>query len=426
MTLEKTIQATFKGVPFLVNTETQEGGRKVAIHDYPGSDSRFVEDLGKIPGAFTIRGFVSSDKSVDNWLQNDRRLTTALEDSSEGILEMSVFGIRKVKALNYSKTIRQTAVGRVDYVLSFMVTKATPSPAVAASSTETVAQRAKSALSITDTIFAEDFKVPVIARTTQVSTYDGEILVKTIGDSIASLAQDLGQVTSKVNVIRDNINDLVRDPITYAQELFGGEGLFGTIFDGVSATRDALNALSDLCRAGYNLSTDFKSIEDFTLSNAEQSFDIPVFADNAAYRITNNDSRLFIVNSMRSSLFVNYLQIAASSDYDTDSEINITISDINDVYENVVLLNDVDPLLALALDKCRIECLNVLETKIQVTPKVIDFNLRVPTEDIELTYRLYAEEFESSDDLVSKAEVLTKLNGILPMNFSGDVLVLKV
>ena len=46
--------------------------------------------------------------------------------------------------------------------------------------------------------------------------------------------------------------------------------------------------------------------------------------------------------------------------------------------------------------------------------------------DVELAYRLYAEDFNNSDELSEKADILTDLNVILPNRYKDTVEVLKV
>ena len=142
--------------------------------------------------------------------------------------------------------------------------------------------------------------------------------------------------------------------------------------------------------------------------------------DVTSYTVTVNDSLLSsdqITDTWYSDTLI----------YLTDSDINDVIADIDEVYQNVILSLDIDPLVSLAIDKCRIDALNVLNGKIQTTPKVVDFELFVPTVDVELEYRLYAEDLGNEPEaLTTKADVLTELNGILPNRYKGIVQVLKV
>lgn len=413
--IDKTVKAKFKGVPFFVRVETHEGGRKVAVHEYPGSDVRFVQDLGKRPGIYRIIGYVGGE----NWIQDSARLTTVLEEETEGILELSTFGRFKVKAQFFSSVVKQRELGIVEYTITFLVSRPNPSPAKALSSVQTTAGAALRAMLAVEDSVAGNLEVPDLASTTLVSEYDGVQHTTSVLDRIKKLGQNVDSLTGFADNIRDNISDLVRDPVAYASDMFTG-GLLGNVFDIVEASRDTLNALSELCRVGYNLAVDFESIENDLLSNAIQSFDIPEFADNTSYRNLNNSNRLVITNGVRIALFGIYLKLAAGNEYLTDSEIEEVISDINDIYENIVLVAITDPVAALSIDLCRIEALNVLDTKIQITPKVEDFRLRAATVDVELAYRLYAETVDGVDSLTERAGVLTDLNNTLPNRFLSE------
>jgi prophage DNA circulation protein len=422
--ITQTIQASFKGVPFNIDTETQDGGRKVAVHEYPGSDKRFVEDLGKKPGIFRVLGYISS-KDNDDWLQQARRLTTVLEESTEGILELTIVGPIKAKAQTFSKTLKQTEIGRIDFNITFLISTPNPSPVKAPSSVQTVATTAVNLLDAAEVWLSDSLEVPTQETEARVSGYDGTQHMNVIAETIQNLGQEIDTVTSLTDNVRDNINDFVREPTAYAAALFN-DGVLGEVFSTIEVSRISLKAASELTRLGYNLATDFESIEEEILTNIDQSFDIPAFADDTQYRLTNNRNRFAITNSLRIGLFAIYLRQAAANEYQTDSEINEVISDINDVYENILLIDGVTPTVALSVDACRIETMNVLETKIQNTPNVESLTLNTPTIDVELAYRLYAEEFVDVDGLTDKAIVLTELNDILPTRYIGEVEVLKL
>jgi len=433
---QKTVEASFKGIPFYVETETQEGGRKVAIHEYPGSDNRFVQDLGLEPGIFRVRGYVAdappktvaiapSVTIIGGWQQADQDLTNAFEKEEEGLLVLSTFGSVRVKAHRFSKTQDQKELGIIRYNMTFLVTTPNPSPVKAPSSEFTVAAKASAVLEVVETDMSELWITPTEATEVFVGEYDGGQVADSLADGISGLGQNLDGVTKYATNIRTNISDFVRDPIAFASAMFN-DGLLGAIFDTVAASRDTVNALSELCRVGYNLGNDFQTIKDDALSNAIKSFDIPKFADDAKYRITSNKNRVTITNNTRIAVFAIYMKDAVKIDYTTDSEINAVISDINDVYENVITISDVEPIVALTLDECRIDALKVLEAKLLTTPNVETYTLNVPTVDIELAYRLYAEEFNTVDGLVLTSGVLTDLNDILPSRFKGDVEVLRL
>lgn len=105
--------ASWNGLPFLVRTETVRSGRRLAVHEYPFKDAVWPEDLGKLPRAFAIEGFVVGDDCAAQRL--------ALQDASEtegpGQLVHPTFGAVTVSLVSFTSAARQD-LGRV-YELRF-------------------------------------------------------------------------------------------------------------------------------------------------------------------------------------------------------------------------------------------------------------------------------------------------------------------
>lgn len=50
--------ASFRGVPFHVEQDETEGGRRAATHEFPGRDTPYTEDLGRKASTVTVEGYV--------------------------------------------------------------------------------------------------------------------------------------------------------------------------------------------------------------------------------------------------------------------------------------------------------------------------------------------------------------------------------
>lgn len=72
--------ASFRGVPFKVDTVAQAGGRRAAVHEFPYRDTPLVEELGRQARRFQVEGYVLG---ADYVLQR-QRLVAALEGASAG------------------------------------------------------------------------------------------------------------------------------------------------------------------------------------------------------------------------------------------------------------------------------------------------------------------------------------------------------
>lgn len=53
--------ASYKGVPFYVDRDREEGGRRIVSHEFPMRDDPFNEDLGEKKRTFSVSAYVASD-----------------------------------------------------------------------------------------------------------------------------------------------------------------------------------------------------------------------------------------------------------------------------------------------------------------------------------------------------------------------------
>ncbi|MCC7005910.1 MAG: DNA circularization N-terminal domain-containing protein [Ottowia sp.] len=79
---EKLHPATFRGVPFLVDSDDMQVGRRLQVHEYPKRDQSFAEDMGKAAREINLIAWVSG---ADFMAQRDR-LLLALEEKGSGTL----------------------------------------------------------------------------------------------------------------------------------------------------------------------------------------------------------------------------------------------------------------------------------------------------------------------------------------------------
>lgn len=76
------LPASFRGVPFLVNDDRGQGGRRNQTHEYPFRDEPYTEDLGRRARRFGFSAFVLGD---DCALQREA-LLAAFEQKGAGSL----------------------------------------------------------------------------------------------------------------------------------------------------------------------------------------------------------------------------------------------------------------------------------------------------------------------------------------------------
>lgn len=91
--------ASFRGVPFEVDTSQGAFGRRTVTHQYPQRDKPFLEDLGRSAREFEFQGFVTEP----NYLQKKNDLIKAVEGfSGPGELIHPYFGTLSVIVTGFS------------------------------------------------------------------------------------------------------------------------------------------------------------------------------------------------------------------------------------------------------------------------------------------------------------------------------------
>ncbi|MDO9711048.1 DNA circularization N-terminal domain-containing protein [Paracraurococcus lichenis] len=112
--------ASWRGVPFIVESIGTKAGRRVAVHEYPFRDTPWVEDLGKGLEEFTVVGFVQGD-DVKSKFESIKR---ACEQSGPGEFVHPRLGSKTVSlvASGFSEA-KESGSNVVGFSLVFLVTQ---------------------------------------------------------------------------------------------------------------------------------------------------------------------------------------------------------------------------------------------------------------------------------------------------------------
>lgn len=126
---DKTIQASFRGVPFGWEKTDDEFGRRGEHHVFPGRDKGYFEDLGGKDQSFTIEAFIGGKPNFES--RRDA-LIRACKQPGPGELVHPHHGVRQVvctgSRVSYDKSKRWLAV----FQLTFLETGSQPLPTATA------------------------------------------------------------------------------------------------------------------------------------------------------------------------------------------------------------------------------------------------------------------------------------------------------
>jgi prophage DNA circulation protein len=113
---------SFNGIPFYLETITQNGGRRLSINEFPYQINAYIEDLGQKNTSLTVNGYIMPDLVTRTPFQQIKEIKNALESAFNeggiGLLELSYYPKRlKVYASDNSFTINET--NKIDFTVTF-------------------------------------------------------------------------------------------------------------------------------------------------------------------------------------------------------------------------------------------------------------------------------------------------------------------
>lgn len=429
---QRLAQASWRGVVFSVRSEDlPSGGRKTALHDFPNSDERFIEDLGEIPQRFTVTAFVHG---LD-WLERAQALENALRTAGPGRLVLPTFGAWTVWALPYSKTASQTSVGEIEFNLEFATSRAVAGIIESAPAPEMVFAAGDTARESIGSGFAKFFKAPLSAIGVSASISDLTAAANSAFSSVANIisADSLGELTGAVRSLLGDVGGLIGDPLNLALEFFGIEddapGIWQIISEGLDAIESVSALLAFVNGFGNNLALIQSDLD--SGSTVSPVSGISLWAATTDDRIDRNLNRTTIVESNRLCALVAAYEQASNADYQTIDQVQIIRSNLEDAYADMMQVDaqtvssvPAQKEVRAAMSDLRIRALAVLDRKAQsawLTSQIVRTGgLTAPS----LTYLLYAESI--TDDLDSRTLQVRQLNQqVSAVAMSGELTVLR-
>ena len=328
---DQLLEASFAGVRFLVPQERETGGRKAAIHEYPNSDERFVEDLGRRLAVFSITAIVHGFDAVPR----RARLTAAL-NAGAGILVHPYIGSIPVNPLDFTVTTSDRNLGEVIYEIEFVQTAEAFGLLADAGGLQGVFSAAADARQALDDAVTSRYSPLTIQNSIQKlgsRVLEGLSSIQTTTAQLVNPTQDaLNEFTRQTNAVRSSALSIVRTPQRLTTAV---RGVFTTVL-GLAETP------ADL-RREWAILTNFGAPSRF-LSSGQRSVSVgPVrvpISRTTLKRQTEDDNLRIVDQYIRIEALINSFESEADADFATDIELEATRQRLADDFDRIIRNQD--------------------------------------------------------------------------------------
>ncbi|MCK5019191.1 MAG: DNA circularization N-terminal domain-containing protein [Candidatus Peribacteraceae bacterium] len=321
---DKLQPASFRGVSFLVNTESVERGKKVVLHEYPNSDNRFVEELGKLPPIFSVEAIIHGEDALNHRL----RLENVLEITGLGKLIHPVYGELDVTSLDFSVSSNQTAIGEVRFSIRFAQSRANISPAPSVTNETAVTQKAAAVRSALDSVLEEKYIPPETTLNFTTITEKATELWTSIQEKINAnvVLSSEGAAT---------FNRVVRTSI-------------GNVFSVVQSGASLKNAISLIIDSALNTGQVPQQLDASWNSLTGESL-LPIGNTNTVEQLQREKNNALLTEHLRLTSLANSYESKVYTDFTTDDELESAKAFLDRLYIEY-LLQIIDELKELNLN----------------------------------------------------------------------------
>lgn len=417
--VDKLLEAKYKNVPFFVRKETLNNiGQKQIVHDYPNSNTRYVEPQGIAIFEETVDIFFKGSDYINRF----KDFMFAIQDPSPGRLFLPTYGIyNNVVAFPSQSISDHTTLGELSITVTFTETIEKPSPTEIFETKEDVASQAQIVRDNLLEVFTESYQAPFVRNN-----------ILTASSDLKNLAEETKTLTGAIiefNRFTRSVDKVLRLPNSLASLLLNPGQPLGYLQSIALNTTgsEAFSLFTKIAIAGNNLSNSMNEIND-EITPIESSVVTDVYTDsintninlwneNTTERRERNNNRLSVVNTFRVVGLVGMYEQAAEKEYTTTDQID-NIKNILEEYYVEIIENDTTGVIIsdikIYIDTLRNKTEIVLDQKRQNAFSVIEIVIKNMIPATLLAYQLYGEYIKTIAEFNFLTELLRGLNKQLP------------
>jgi prophage DNA circulation protein len=303
--------ASFRGVAFNVDEHELEGGRRVAIYEFPFRDDPDTRDLGRKVRHYHVTAYVLGD---DYFARRDA-LLAALDGSDQpGTLVHPYLGTKSVRCDAFR--LRETkAAGRLaTFTIAFCESGVSPSPQAVTDTASAVLARCDDANAALVASFGSLFAVSGVAQFVQQAA-----AALTVGFNTA--AQVLRQVNQAITQPLATLASLTGTGSSASAIGGAVTGLFGAFTAAVLAARTVATNIAAITEASSRGGFAFGADLTFGLAGfALYGFGFPPIQLSTSARAIQAGNQQAFLDLVRGGAVIGIAQLYAATDFDSAAD----------------------------------------------------------------------------------------------------------
>lgn len=305
MDLEVKYSARFRDAKFYFSgSASTSGGRKTITREFPGSDRRYVEDMGLLNKTFELEGIVTTE-------QEKEKLIAALETAGIGQLSHPTFGLIDVVAKPYTVVDSIQTLGYCTFTMSFEVAQENIYP-VANSNNISYLQEKTSFLDNSILAgFAE--KVGISPETLQTAITTATEVVNKVQEAVAFV----DEVKNEVIAFKEGIVELIQAPIDF--------------INGVKSVVDSVVTFLEDPLAAFDILTGMFSFGDSSSSSGGFS-SVPLTAREIEKKRVSDT----IVQAVNTVVISKAYDVVSTAEFENNIQLESTKEQLEELYENLI------------------------------------------------------------------------------------------
>lgn len=384
-------QATYKNLSAHYQDSSVDGGRKTVTHEFPDSDTRYIEDLGKNQKVYTVNFLIdinTSKSKLDQWIKK-------LDEKEQGFLVHPLYGQQLVKVRNYNISDTINELGAVRLNVIFARAERNRFPDKEEGNLGFIGRLRKQVAAFIDDEFGTGVQDVTNALETfnnfNTAVQDSAREIKRIALTIQGSGSVISDFVTNINEVVNSSGALVQSPSVLASNL-----------------RSAFNNLE----TAYNSSADLFDVQKLMFDFDEGSNNPAIGSSTSSNTINNNQAQLN--NYVRASALSSAYNAAANISYGNENELNLKREELEEGF--AAIPTTIDRTVYQGLLDLRTQT-NLYFDRLSISlDKVVEINVK-PQPLTSLVYSLYG-------SLEKKPEIIA-LNSIKdPSQVSGTLKIL--